>query len=151
MKNVAVITVKYKSDSGAKKPTYKTEGASGADLHAYVDRDVILKVGEIALIRTGVYLEIPMGFEGQIRPRSGLAVKHGVTVINAPGTIDSDYRGELKVGLINLGREDFIIRNGDRIAQIVFSPVIKANFLAVEEISDSKRGDGGFGSTGIND
>ena len=102
------------------------------------------------MIPTGIYLEIPVGYEGQIRPRSGLAVKHGVTVLNSPGTIDSDYRGEVRVLLINHGDEDFTINPGDRIAQLIISPVIKAEFTYVEQLKNSGRGKGGFGSTGIN-
>ena len=148
---MAEILVKYKKDSRARKPLYATVGAAGADLFALLERAITLKPGSSVLIPTGGYLEIPPGYEAQIRPRSGLAGKFGITIINAPGTIDSDYRGEVKVGLINLGKRDFIIHDGDRIAQLVFSPVVKASFVNVETISPSERGEGGFGSTGINE
>ncbi len=148
---MAEILVKYKKDPRARKPLYTTAGAAGADLFALLERDIALKPGSSVLIPTGVYLEIPPGYEAQIRPRSGLAVKFGITIINAPGTIDSDYRGEIKVGLVNLGKQEFVIHDGDRIAQLVFSPVVKASFVSVETISPSERGEGGFGSTGINE
>ena len=129
-------------------PEYQSEGAAGADLRALLEKDIVLKPGQRALVPTGLHLEIPPGYEGQVRPRSGLAVKHGVTVLNAPGTIDSDYRGELKVILVNLGAEDFSIRSGDRIAQIVFCPVTRVVFHHAQSISETPRGGGGFGSTG---
>jgi len=130
-------------------PEYQTEGSAGADLRAYLSGDVVLQKGQRAVVPTGLTLEIPPGVEGQVRPRSGLAARHGITVLNSPGTIDSDYRGELKVVLVNLGEEDFRIRNGDRIAQIVFSPVLRVSFLRGDTVDDSRRGSGGFGSTGI--
>jgi dUTP pyrophosphatase len=129
-------------------PRYQSEGAAGADLTAALDRDIVLAPGERVLVPTGIVLEIPPGFEGQIRPRSGLAVRHGVTVLNAPGTIDSDYRGEIKVVLINLGKESFVIKSGERIAQIVLSAVTKADFIHGGGVAETKRGSGGFGSTG---
>ena len=129
-------------------PEYQSEGASGADLKALLNEEVVLKPGERALVPTGLRLEIPPGIEGQVRPRSGLAVRSGITILNAPGTIDSDYRGEVKVVLANLGSEEFRIRSGDRIAQIVFSPVIRVAFLRRESIGETRRGSGGFGSTG---
>ncbi|MGA2478173.1 MAG: dUTP diphosphatase, partial [Spirochaetia bacterium] len=103
-------------------PEYHSEGAAGADVRALLEQEIVLKPGQRALVPTGLHLEIPPGYEGQVRPRSGLAVKHGVTVLNAPGTIDSDYRGEVKIALVNLGSEDFRICSGDRIAQIIISP-----------------------------
>jgi len=130
-------------------PEYQTEGAAGADLRAHLHEDIVLRRGKRVVVPTGLTLEIPRGLEGQVRPRSGLAAKHGITVLNSPGTIDSDYRGELKVLLINLGDEDFRIRDGDRIAQIIFSPVLRVSFLRAETVDDSRRGSGGFGSTGI--
>ena len=109
----------------------------------------MLKPGERILVPTGLKMEIPDGFEAQIRPRSGLAIKNGITLLNTPGTIDSDYRGEIKVILINLGNEDFIIKDKDRIAQMIISPVIQANFIKVNDVQETKRGEGGFGSTGM--
>jgi dUTP pyrophosphatase len=127
-------------------PAYQSEEAAGFDLHSI--EDVILKPDERKLIKTGLAFEIEKGFEVQIRPRSGLAYKYGITVLNSPGTIDSDYRGDIKVLLINLGEKDFEIKKGDRIAQAVVAPVVQAEFIEVEELSDTKRGSGGFGSTG---
>ena len=127
-------------------PAYQTKGAAGFDLHSI--EDVILKPGERKLIGTGLAFEIEYGYEVQIRPRSGLAFKHGITVLNSPGTIDSDYRGEIKVLLINHSNEEFEIKKGDRIAQAIVAPVIQAEIIEVEELSETKRGEGGFGSTG---
>ena len=127
-------------------PIYQSEGASGADLVS--TQEMVVKPGARALVPTGIKLELPLGMEAQVRPRSGLAVRHGVTVLNSPGTIDSDYRGEIKVILINLGSEDFVIRAGDRIAQIVFSEVGRVVFRRKDAIERTERGDGGFGSTG---
>jgi dUTP pyrophosphatase len=129
-------------------PEYQSAGASGADLRARLDSDIVLRPGQRTLVPTGITLEIPAGVEGQVRPRSGLAARHGVTVLNAPGTVDSDYRGEVQVILVNLGSEDFTIHPGDRVAQIVFSPVERVVFRSRERLSESERGDGGFGSTG---
>ena len=129
-------------------PVYQSQGASGADLSASTDSEIVIKPGEHALIPTGIRLEIPPGLEAQVRPRSGLAAGNGVTVLNSPGTIDCDYRGEVKVILINLGKEDFHVRTGDRIAQIVFSPVTRVVFKS-GEINETPRGSGGFGSTGL--
>ncbi len=130
-------------------PEYQSEGASGADIRALLAEDIVLKPGERAVVPTGIFLEIPRGLEAQVRPRSGLAAKQGVTVLNAPGTIDSDYRGELKVILMNHGKYDFSIRTGDRIAQIVFCPVTRVSFRRRDSIADTLRGSGGFGSTGL--
>ena len=127
-------------------PAYQTEFAAGFDLHSI--EDYVLKRGERKLIKTGLAFEIEPGYEVQIRPRSGLAFKHGITVLNTPGTIDADYRGEIMVLLINLGEEDFEIKKGDRIAQAVIAPVIQAEFEEVDKLSVTKRGKGGFGSTG---
>jgi dUTP pyrophosphatase len=127
-------------------PSYQTEEAAGFDLHSI--EEVVIKPNERKLIKTGLAFEIEKGYEVQIRPRSGIAFKKGVSVLNTPGTIDSDYRGEIKVLLINLGEEDFKINIGDRIAQAVVAPVIHAQFEEVEELTDTKRGEGGFGSTG---
>ncbi|MCX7965599.1 MAG: dUTP diphosphatase [Syntrophorhabdaceae bacterium] len=134
---------------GAKLPQYATDFASGMDLFAYIEDPVTIKPLERALIPTGIFLSIPQGYEGEVRPRSGLAYNYGITVLNTPGTIDSDYRGEVKVLLINLGHEPFTIKNGDRIAQIVFKSIAKAEFDIVSKLPETKRGEGGFGSTGI--
>lgn len=143
------VSVKCNPSEGAIIPEYKTAGAAGADVCAFIDKPVTLAVGQRAIIPTGLFFEIPEGFEIQVRPRSGLAAKNGVTVLNTPGTIDSDYRGELKIILINLGTEDFIINNGERIAQIIISPVIQATFSLSSSLSETERGVGGFGSTGV--
>jgi dUTP pyrophosphatase len=127
-------------------PAYQTKEAAGFDLHSI--EDVVIKPGERKLIGTGLAFEIEFGYEVQIRPRSGLAYKHGITVLNTPGTIDSDYRGEIKVLLINHGNEEFEIKKNERIAQAVIAPVIQAEIVEVEELSDTDRGSGGFGSTG---
>ena len=143
------IRIPCVASEGAKLPEYKTRGAAGADVCAFVKEPLILKSGESGLVPTGLFFEIPEGYEIQVRPRSGLAFKNQVTVLNSPGTIDSDYRGELKVLLINLGKQDFKIENGDRIAQIVAAPVTRGLFTAVDSISETERGEGGFGSTGL--
>ena len=130
-------------------PAYETEGAAGLDLRAAIAEGLSLAPGERALVPTGLAMQLPVGFEGQVRPRSGLAVKHGVTVLNAPGTIDSDYRGEVKVPLINLGQEPFAIARGDRIAQMVIAPVTRAILTEVAGLDATARGAGGFGSTGV--
>jgi dUTP pyrophosphatase len=125
-----------------------TDGAAGADVVAAVETDLVLAPGARALVPTGFALEIPAGYEVQVRPRSGLAHKHGVTLLNTPGTIDSDYRGPVGVILVNLGQEPFTVRRGERIAQLVVAPVVQAAFLEVAALGASTRGDGGFGSTG---
>ncbi len=130
-------------------PSPASPGSAGYDLRAAIEGDLTLAPGERALIPTGLALEIPIGYEGQVRPRSGLAIRSGITVVNGPGTIDSDYRGEVAVPLINLGQEPFILCRGDRIAQLLVAPVVKVAFEEVEELSDSERGDGGFGSSGV--
>jgi len=133
---------------GLDPPAYQTPGSAGLDLPAAVEADLVLEPKARALIPTGLRLEIPPGWEGQVRPRSGLAVRHGVTVANAPGTIDSDYRGEVKVALVNLGDAPFVVRRGARVAQLVIAPVGRARLVEVEELGDSTRGEGGFGHTG---
>jgi dUTP pyrophosphatase len=143
------VELKVLAKEGAVIPEYKTAGAAGADVCALIESDLSLKAGSRAIIPTGLFFEIPEGYEIQVRPRSGLAAKNGVTLLNTPGTIDSDYRGELKIILINLGEEDFTIHRGDRIAQIIFAPVIQAAFLPVQELSLTERGSSGFGSTGV--
>ncbi len=129
-------------------PAYETASSAGMDLRAFIDADVVLKPFERKLIPTGLYIELPDGYEAQIRPRSGLAIKSGITVLNSPGTIDADYRGEIKVILINLSQEDFTIKSGDRICQMVIAKHEKAEFVEVDEISETERGAGGFGHTG---
>ena len=129
-------------------PKYETEGSSGLDLAAKLDKDVNINPGEVEIIPTGLAVSIPKGFEIQIRPRSGLAAKNKISVLNTPGTIDSDYRGELKVILINLGQKKFKVENGLRIAQMVLCPIIHAKLEEVDELKDTERGEGGFGSTG---
>ncbi|MDH4322423.1 MAG: dUTP diphosphatase [Desulfobulbaceae bacterium] len=130
-------------------PGYHSELAAGMDVAAAVTAPLVLAPGEIALVPTGFAMAIPPGHEVQVRPRSGLAVKHGVTVVNAPGTIDADYRGEVKVGLINLGKEPFTINRGDRIAQLVLAPVVRAELRVVDALDVTARNTGGFGHTGI--
>jgi len=129
-------------------PEYATEGSSGLDLRAAVETEMKIEKGKVGLVPTNLKVEIPTGYEIQIRSRSGLAAKNGIGVLNSPGTIDSDYRGEIKVILFNFGDEDFIIKRGDRIAQMVVSKVYRANLIITDELNESKRGDGGFGHTG---
>ena len=129
-------------------PKYETSGSSGMDIAAYIEKEVIINPGEKALIPTGFSLSIPQGYEVQIRPRSGLAAKKGVTVLNTPGTIDSDYRGEIKVILINLSKDKFFVKKGERIAQMVVCPIQQVIIEEVNELSETNRGIGGFGSTG---
>jgi dUTP pyrophosphatase len=129
-------------------PAYESEAAAGLDLRAAITEPMGLQPGKRALVPTGFVIELPAGHEGQVRPRSGLAAKHGVTVLNTPGTIDADYRGEVKVILINLGDEPFAIEPGSRIAQLVVAPVSRAELVETESLGDSERGSGGFGSTG---
>ena len=135
---------------GLALPAYETEGAAGMDLRAAVPEDapVTLRPGERQMIPTGLSMAIPPGYEVQVRPRSGLAAKHGLTCLNSPGTVDSDYRGELKVILINLGAEPFVVQRGERIAQMVVAPVTRGVFEEVEVLPETARGEGGFGSTG---
>lgn len=145
------VTVRVVVEEGASLPLYATEMAAGGDLFAYLPTsEVTLPAkGGMALIPTGIVLEIPAGYEGQVRPRSGLAAKYGVTVLNSPGTIDSDYRGEVKVILINHGSQDFRVTHGLRIAQLVIAPVEQGQFVEVGSLSETNRGDQGFGSTGV--
>lgn len=142
------VNIKCVASQGAIIPQYKTSGAAGADICAFLQEPVVIKKGERAMIPTGLFFSIPEGYEIQVRPRSGLAAKNGVTVLNTPGTIDSDYRGEVKVILINLGNEDFEVKNGERIAQIVVAPVTIGAFEQVSVLDETERGAGGFGSTG---
>ena len=142
------VTIKIVNNSSNTLPHYETIGSSGMDLRANLKEPVKLQPMERALIPTGLFIELPLGFEAQVRPRSGLAIKHGITCLNSPGTVDSDYRGELKIVLINLSNETFMIQHGERIAQMVIQPVVKAEWQEVEVLNESKRGAGGFGHTG---
>ncbi|MEW6506529.1 MAG: dUTP diphosphatase [Bacteroidota bacterium] len=129
-------------------PQYTTQGSSGLDIRAAVDNQFVLEKGKVALIPTNLCVEIPVGYEIQVRPRSGLAVNHGIGILNSPGTVDSDYRGEIKIILFNFGEKDFIIKRGDRIAQIVLSKVFKAELEETDDLNNSFRAEGGFGHTG---
>ncbi len=134
---------------GGALPAYATEGSSGADLRAYIEEPITLMPGERRLVPTGLFVEIPQGVEAQIRARSGLAIKHGIGLVNGVGTVDSDYRGEWNIPLINWGQKPYTIHSGDRIAQVIFSRYEKADFVSVSQISETERGAGGFGHTGI--
>lgn len=142
------MELKFKSLSGS-LPTYATDGASGMDLRAFIDEPVILQPMERRLIPTGLFVQIPEGYEGQVRARSGLAIKHGIGLVNSIGTIDSDYRGELKIPVINFGNESFTINNGDRVAQLVIASYERVTPIIVTEIDETDRGEGGFGHTGV--
>lgn len=142
------MKVRIKSDSGI-LPFYETEGSAGMDLRAFIEEPVTLKPGQRMLIPTGLYIELPVGYEAQIRARSGLAIKKGIGLVNGIGTIDSDYRGEIKVILINWGEEDFVIENGDRIAQMVIARYERIEWEQTEDLSETERGSGGFGHTGV--
>lgn len=142
------IIVKIVKENGVEIPKYMTDGAAGLDVKAYITNEIVLNPLERVLVPTGLKIEIPVGYEVQVRPRSGLALKHGITLVNSPGTIDSDYRGELKMILINLSNEKFTILPNERIAQLVLQKVCQMEFEEVEKLSDTKRADGGFGSTG---
>ena len=130
-------------------PSYETLLSAGMDLRAYIEEPIVLRPMERAIVKTGLFLELPMGIEAQVRPRSGLAAKYGVTVLNAPGTIDADYRGEIGVILVNLSNKEFTIENGERIAQLVIAKHERASWTEVEVLSETARGEGGFGSTGL--
>jgi len=145
---VYVKTIGYE---GIPLPKYMTTGAAGLDLYACITEGIRIEPGNTALVPTGLALDIPKGYEAQIRPRSGLALKWGITLLNSPGTIDSDYRGEVKVIIINHGREPFVINRGERIAQMVFCPIATASLEVVDELSQSDRGQRGFGHTGRSD
>ncbi|NLK47026.1 MAG: dUTP diphosphatase [Treponema sp.] len=142
------VKIECIAQKGAKLPAYQTEGSAGADVCAFLKEPIVLSPMQRAAIPTGLTLAIPAGYEIQVRPRSGLSLKNGITCLNTPGTIDSDYRGEIKVILINLGAEPFTVQNGDRIAQLVVKPVVFADFSEVSVLGKTERGDGGFGSTG---
>ncbi len=143
------VAVRMTAEPGARLPEYKSEGAAGADIRALLPEPLVLEPGCRASVPTGLRMELPRGWEAQIRPRSGLALEHGITCLNSPGTIDSDYRGELRVILANLGVQPFTVRSGDRIAQLVVAPVSRAIFTSAEGLAPSGRGPDGFGSTGL--
>ena len=143
---VKILVKKF--DKNIKLPTYKTFGSSGMDVMAYIKDKISIYPSKIAMIPTGIAVAIPKNYEIQIRPRSGLAAKKGISVLNTPGTVDSDYRGEIKIILINLGKKPFIIKSGDRIAQMILCPIVKGKLIEVKELPNTKRGMKGFGSTG---
>ena len=130
-------------------PEYATSGAAGFDISAYLEEPFVLKAGERALVPTGLYFEVPEGYEAQVRARSGLAIKHGIGLVNGIGTVDADYRGEIRVPLINWSKEDFVINDGDRIGQVIITSYEKVDIELAEELSDTERGEGGFGHTGV--
>ncbi|WP_316837567.1 dUTP diphosphatase [Pedobacter nutrimenti] len=136
------------NNSGHALPAYETEHAAGMDMRAFVEQEVVIKPLQRVLIPTGLHIELPVGYEAQIRPRSGLAYKHGISIVNSPGTIDADYRGEIKVLLVNLSDTDFAVNNGDRIAQMIIAKHETVSWAPVEELNDTARGAGGYGHTG---
>lgn len=144
-----IVKVICKAENKDFLPVYSSAEAAGADLKACIQEDIVLKPGQRYLVPTGLSIQLPAGYEAQIRPRSGLAIKHGISLVNTPGTIDSDYRGEVKIIMINLGSEDFVIKRGDRIAQMVIAPVTHGMFAMADSLDDTDRGAGGFGSTGV--
>ena len=143
---VKILVKKF--DKSIKLPIYKTSGSSGMDLVANIKKKITINPGKIAMISTGIAIAIPKNYEVQIRPRSGLAIKKGISVLNTPGTIDSDYRGEIKIILINLGKKSFLVKSGDRIAQMILCPIAKGKLKEVKNLPKTVRGKGGFGSTG---
>ena len=143
------MIVKIINTSGHELPNYETSASAGMDLRANLVTPIELKPLERAVVKTGLFIELPIGYEAQVRPRSGLAAKKGVTVLNSPGTVDADYRGEIGVILVNLSNENFIVENGERIAQLIIAKHERAEWIAVEELSVTARGEGGFGSTGV--
>lgn len=150
MTNQLVVPIAVlKNAAGLPVPRYQTEHAAGVDLYAAVDHDTVIEAGKWKLVPTGIAVAIPPGYEGQVRPRSGLALKNGIGMLNAPGTIDADYRGELGVILFNFSDVPFTVRRGDRVAQLVFAKLLNATFEKVDELSGTRRGAGGFGHTGV--
>lgn len=143
-----MVNIKIRNISGNKDPEYATIGSAGMDLRANLKKDIIIKPGERMAIPTGLFIELPDGLQAEVRPRSGMALNYGIGILNSPGTIDSDYRGEIKVILINMSKEDFIVRNGDRIAQMVITRYEKIKWVKVDKLEDTDRGDGGFGHSG---
>lgn len=142
------MTIKIVNKSSNALPAYETKASAGMDLRAFLDQPVVIPPLERAIIPTGLFIELPIGFEAQVRPRSGLAAKSGITVLNSPGTIDADYRGEIKIILVNLSKEAFSINNGDRVAQMIISRHEQAEWLETVQLEESERGAGGFGHTG---
>ena len=143
------MTIKIINKSQHDLPSYETIASAGMDVRANLEQSIELKPLERAIVKTGLFIELPIGFEAQVRPRSGLAAKNGITVLNSPGTIDADYRGEIGVILVNLSADDFIIKNGERIAQLIIAKHERADWISVQELSETSRGEGGFGSTGV--
>ena len=143
------MNIKIINKSNHDLPNYETIASAGMDLRANIDESIILKPLERTIVKTGLFIELPIGYEAQVRPRSGLAAKKGISVLNAPGTVDADYRGEIGVILVNLSNEDFTIDNGERVAQLIIAKHERAEWIEVEEISETSRGAGGFGSTGV--
>lgn len=142
------MKIRIISESG-KMPEYKTKGSAGFDLEAFTEEDIVLAPGERFLVPTGIYMELPEGYEAQVRARSGLSIKNGICLINGVGTVDADYRGELRVPLVNLGQETFTVHNGDRIAQVVISRFEQVQFELTDSLDETERGEGGFGHTGV--
>ena len=149
MDRIAVKIRRLEKSIDIPLPTYESEGSSGMDIRASVQKPVLLNPGEIKLVPTGLAVSVPPGYEAQIRPRSGLALHHGIGMVNSPGTIDSDYRGEVGIILVNWGNESFTVKRGDRIAQMVFSKVYRVDLVQVDDLDATYRGQGGFGHTGL--
>ena len=143
---VKILVKKF--DKNIKLPTYKTSGSSGMDLVAYIKNKITINPGKTAMVPTGIAVAVPKNYEIQIRPRSGLAAKKGISVLNTPGTVDADYRGEIKIILINLSKKSYVVKSGDRVAQMILCPVVKGKLLEVKNLPKTVRGKGGFGSTG---
>ena len=143
------MQIKIINKSNHELPNYETIASAGMDLRANISEPITLKSLERTIVKTGLFIELPIGFEAQVRPRSGLAAKKGITVLNSPGTVDADYRGEIGVILVNLSNEDFVIENGERIAQLIIAKHERAEWIEVPELSETSRGEGGFGSTGV--
>lgn len=144
------MQIKIINHSDHPLPSYETIASAGMDMRANISEPIVLKTLERAMVSTGLFIELPVGYEAQVRPRSGLAAKNGITCLNSPGTIDADYRGELRVILVNLSKDDFTINNGDRIAQMVIAKHERAQWILTEQLSETERGTSGFGSTGVN-
>ncbi len=143
------MNIKIINKSQHELPNYETIASAGMDLRANISDPITLKTLERTIVKTGLFIELPIGYEAQVRPRSGLAAKKGITVLNSPGTVDADYRGEIGVILVNLSNEDFVIENGERIAQLIIAKHERADWIEVQELSETSRGEGGFGSTGV--
>ena len=143
------MTIKIINKSQHALPNYETNASAGMDLRANLNEAILLKPLERAIVKTGLFIELPIGYEAQVRPRSGLAAKKGITVLNSPGTVDADFRGEIGVIIVNLSNEEFIVENGERIAQLIIAKHERAEWIEVQELSETSRGEGGFGSTGV--